>query len=459
MTELGRSGRDRWLLYQASIGSPVYDIFAARAEPKLVNYHNITPADAAARLGARRGLRGRAGADPAGPPGAAEPLRRRRLRLQRVGAARARLPGHRGRAAAHRHAGQERRARPGAGGRAGRAARPREGGADLLYVGKISPHKAPHDLVKMLDVLRRTDDPAARLHLVGSPLGTTYEPALRAFVDELGLADAVFLPGSVTGAELEAYFQAADVFVMRFGPRGLLRPAGRGHGPRGAHRRLRRDRGARDGGRRRAWCCPTSPPCRSPPPWGGCWATRLLRRVLAAAGRRRAAAFDLDASTQRSSHWCSRRRGRLNEAPRRAGHRARADGPAPGHDQRREAGRRNGRPRDARSSWPGAAPALGQGGAQAAIAPERSDGSGQRVGVRVVNHDPGVADDLGQRAGSIGHHREARRPSPRATGTPNPSCSEVTTSTSASIVGPSQLRVASRAPVKRTASRRPSSST
>ena len=42
--ELGRAGRDRWLLYQASIGSPVYDILAARAEPKLVNYHNITPA-------------------------------------------------------------------------------------------------------------------------------------------------------------------------------------------------------------------------------------------------------------------------------------------------------------------------------------------------------------------------------------------------------------------------------
>ena len=43
--ELGRAGRDRWLLYQASIGSPVYDILAARSEPKLVNYHNITPAD------------------------------------------------------------------------------------------------------------------------------------------------------------------------------------------------------------------------------------------------------------------------------------------------------------------------------------------------------------------------------------------------------------------------------
>ena len=44
VTELGRAGRDRWLLYQASIGSPVYDILAARSEPKLVNYHNITPA-------------------------------------------------------------------------------------------------------------------------------------------------------------------------------------------------------------------------------------------------------------------------------------------------------------------------------------------------------------------------------------------------------------------------------
>ena len=42
--DLGRAGHDRWLLYQASIGSPVYDIVAARSEPKLVNYHNITPA-------------------------------------------------------------------------------------------------------------------------------------------------------------------------------------------------------------------------------------------------------------------------------------------------------------------------------------------------------------------------------------------------------------------------------
>ena len=88
VTELGRSGRDRWLLYQSSIGSPVYDIFAARTEPKLVNYHNITPASLLRDWEPERGLRGGAGPHATGAAGTAEPSRRGRLRLQRVGAAR-----------------------------------------------------------------------------------------------------------------------------------------------------------------------------------------------------------------------------------------------------------------------------------------------------------------------------------------------------------------------------------
>ena len=85
----------------------------------------------------------------------------------------------------------------------------------------------------MLDVLRRVDDPAARLHLVGSPLGETYEPALRAFIEELGLdATPSTSPGSVSGAELEAYFQAADVFVMASDHEGFCVPLAEamGHG-------------------------------------------------------------------------------------------------------------------------------------------------------------------------------------------------------------------------------------
>ncbi|HLX87637.1 MAG TPA: hypothetical protein VKR22_04120, partial [Acidimicrobiales bacterium] len=45
VTELGRTERGRYLLYQSSIGSPVFDVLMARSEPKLVNYHNITPVE------------------------------------------------------------------------------------------------------------------------------------------------------------------------------------------------------------------------------------------------------------------------------------------------------------------------------------------------------------------------------------------------------------------------------
>ena len=139
--------------------------------------------------------------------------------------------GHRGGAPPHRHAPQERGARPRGGGELARR-KATAGGADLLFVGKVSPHKAPHDLVKMLSVLRRLYDPAARLHLVGSPLGETYEPALRAFVTELGLDDAVNFAGSVSEAELEAYLQAADVFVCASDHEGFCVPLAEamGHG-------------------------------------------------------------------------------------------------------------------------------------------------------------------------------------------------------------------------------------
>jgi glycosyltransferase involved in cell wall biosynthesis len=173
----------------------------------------------------------------------------------------------------------------------------REGGGDLLYVGKISPHKAPHDLVKMLDVLRRTDDPAARLHLVGSPLGETYEPALRAFIDELGLSDVVTLAGSVSGAELEAYFQAADVFVMASDHEGFCVPLAEamGHGvPIVAYGVAAVPETVGGAG--------LVLPDKAAVPFAAAVGRVLrdarLHEVLATAGRARAASFDLDTSTR-----------------------------------------------------------------------------------------------------------------------------------------------------------------
>ena len=297
VTELGRGGRERWLLYQASIGSPVYDILSARPEPKLVNYHNITPAallrdwepDVAyeAALG-RTQLARLAGQSRFAVADSAFNESELHSLGYEVTAVVPLLIDMRSKSdepdpelaalLADRRA--------------------RDGGADLLYVGKISPHKAPHDLVKMLEVLRRVYDPAARLHLVGSPLGETYEPALRAFVTELGLDDAVNMAGSVSGARLEAYFRSADVFVSASDHEGFCVPLAEamGHGmPIVAYGVTAVPETVAGAG--------LVLPDKSAVPFaaavGRVLSDERLRSTLAAAGLARAAQFDLGASTSR----------------------------------------------------------------------------------------------------------------------------------------------------------------
>ncbi len=218
---LGRPAKDRWLLYQSSIGSPIFDAFARRSEPKLVNYHNITPADLLQTW----------------EPGVGYEVGLGREQLGRV-ASQCRLAiadsafneadlieaGFASTAVVpllidmtvHPEADAARL-------RSMRAAKA-DGGPDFLFVGKVSPHKAPHDLVKMLAVYRRLYHPDARLHLVGSPLGRRYGPALEAFIDDLDLTKAVTVVGSVAPEELEAYYRSADVFVCASDHEGFCVP-------------------------------------------------------------------------------------------------------------------------------------------------------------------------------------------------------------------------------------------
>ena len=295
--ELGRATRGRWLLYQASIGSPVYDILAARSEPKLVNYHNITPAsllrdwEPAVAYEASLGREQLARLAPQSRFAVADSGFNEGELLALGYSDTAVVP-----LLIDMHSKSD-SPDPDLTDRLHRR-KEREGGADLLYVGKISPHKAPHDLVKMLDVLRRTHDPAARLHLIGSPLGETYEPALRAFIAELGLEEAVNLPGSVSGAELEAYFRAADVFVMASDHEGFCVPLAEamGHGvPIVAYGVAAVPETVADAG--------LVLPDKSALPFATAVGRVLedphLRSLLAAAGRERAAGFDLAASTDR----------------------------------------------------------------------------------------------------------------------------------------------------------------
>jgi glycosyltransferase involved in cell wall biosynthesis len=105
-----------------------------------------------------------------------------------------------------------------------RSVRAERGGSDWLFVGRVAPHKAQHELVKALAAYRLAYDPEARLHLVGNPLGESYPRALRRFIDRLGLDDAVEVSGSVSRGALAAYFHAADVFVCASAHEGFCVP-------------------------------------------------------------------------------------------------------------------------------------------------------------------------------------------------------------------------------------------
>jgi glycosyltransferase involved in cell wall biosynthesis len=69
------------------------------------------------------------------------------------------------------------------------------GGAEWLFVSRLLPHKAQHDVVKAFAAYRLAYDPAARLALVGAVGSARYAEALTDFVDDLGLAGAVDVTG------------------------------------------------------------------------------------------------------------------------------------------------------------------------------------------------------------------------------------------------------------------------
>lgn len=296
VTALGRPGRDRFLLYQSSIGSPVFDIFASRSEPKLVNYHNITPA---------------ALLEPWEPAVAFEAALGR-AQLERLApdcglavadsafnAAELVDAGYTDTAVVPllidmTHAGVV----PDPAVAERLAAEKARGGAELLFVGKVSPHKAPHDLVKMLAVYRRLYDERARLRLVGSPLGSTYGPALEAFVHDLGLDTAVVVTGSVDAAGLEAHYRAADVFVCASEHEGFCVPIveAMGHGvPVVAYATAAVPETVGDAG----IVLPTKDPVRFAAAVARAATDGALRRRLGTAAARRVAGFAVEQSTAR----------------------------------------------------------------------------------------------------------------------------------------------------------------
>jgi glycosyltransferase involved in cell wall biosynthesis len=89
----------------------------------------------------------------------------------------------------------------------------RSGPTTWLFVGRLAPNKAQHDIVKALAAYRRFHDPGAGLVLVGGGADSAYGRTLRRYVHALDLDDAVTITGAVPEATLAAYYRTADIFV------------------------------------------------------------------------------------------------------------------------------------------------------------------------------------------------------------------------------------------------------
>jgi L-malate glycosyltransferase len=213
-------GADAGVLYQCSTGAPVADALADREGPLLVDYHNITPA----RL------------FEAWEPRIARELDEGRAQVTRLGERavlgigdsafnRAELDrmGYRTTAVAPVLVDVKAFDRK-VDRRALAALTAEKRGSEWLFVGRVAPNKAQHDVLRAFALSRRCYDPHATLSLVGGSSSLRYSRALSETVDALGLRDAVRMPGSVSDAVLAAHYRAADVFVCLSDHEGFCVP-------------------------------------------------------------------------------------------------------------------------------------------------------------------------------------------------------------------------------------------
>ena len=105
------------------------------------------------------------------------------------------------------------------------AARLADGRTHLLVVGQIVPQKAPHAVVAAF-ARYRISDPTAQLWLVGrAELAGGYLETVKAEISRYGLRDAVTLTGLVSNEELAAYYRGATALISLSEHEGFYQPA------------------------------------------------------------------------------------------------------------------------------------------------------------------------------------------------------------------------------------------
>jgi len=198
----------RALLYQSSTGSDgLVDFLERRSEPLAICYHNITPPEFFDGYDAVAAGRCRKGREELGR---LVPRATSFLADSRFNASELRSLGAQDVAVVSPYVGSGNVAEPDP----EREERLRSGkrGIDLLFVGRMMPHKGLLHLVRAAAALRSGDHPV-RLFLVGPSGPPAYMGALSRLNETLGLEDTVFVTGSLPDDQLAAHYATADLFV------------------------------------------------------------------------------------------------------------------------------------------------------------------------------------------------------------------------------------------------------
>lgn len=101
----------------------------------------------------------------------------------------------------------------------------REGWANWLFVGRITPNKKQEDLIKTFYYYCKYINPHSRLVLVGNAEGMEfYLKYLQKLASYLGIRKNVVFTGSVSESELTAYYNVADLFIIMSEHEGFCVP-------------------------------------------------------------------------------------------------------------------------------------------------------------------------------------------------------------------------------------------
>jgi glycosyltransferase involved in cell wall biosynthesis len=206
------TGRDgpAGLLYHGSTASPIVTFLADRPEPKLVDYHNVTPAAFFTGWDPVQAMRLRAARGEIAALVRAAPLV---IAHSRFSARDVAAWGHRDPTVAPVLGGSFLDPDPAGPDAAPAGGDDRPEGPSWLFVGRRAPNKAQHRLVDALVIFRRIYGIGAHLHLVGADAPRAYGDALTRLAAAAGVADAVHVHDALSAAELAALYRRADVFV------------------------------------------------------------------------------------------------------------------------------------------------------------------------------------------------------------------------------------------------------